>query len=250
MSISLKQALLFVPGNEKWVQHVLVGGLLLFFPTFAYIFPGLRRLIFIEPINYYALALFLMFSAVVFLAVTGYFFKAIHNRVVHDKEGLPGLKHFSYYVFVGFKAYLGGFIFSVPFLLFLLILFTFAPMGITKELIPFALTAGVVHIIYSFLYIMLALNFALNFKISSFWNFKKAYALISGNMSNFVILVFYCLVLAAAHTLITAILINAQILALLIPFVSFYVYLVYTDLFAQFILNKEKVLTNEKECLI
>lgn len=250
MSISLKQALLFVPGNEKWIQNVLLGGLVLFFPTFAYIFPGLRRLIFIEPLNYYALSLFLMFTAVVFLAVSGYFFKAIHNRVVHDKEGLPSWKYFSYYIFVGFKSYVGGFIFSIPFLIFLLVLLSFAPMGFTKELIPFILIAGVVHIIYSFLYTMVALNFSLNFKISSFWNFKKAYELINGNISNFVMLVINCLVLAFVHTLIFSLLINAQIFALLIPFISFYVYLVYTDLFAQFILNKGKVFSDEKECLV
>ena len=248
MGISLKQAFVFVPKNEEWIQKTFVGGLLLFFPAFFYIFPGIKRLIF-DPINYYLLALFIMFSAVVFLAVSGYFFKAIHNRVVHDKEGLPSWKYFSYYVFVGLKSYVGGFVFSIPFIAFTFCLFTFAPLTVSKELIPFVLVASIVHVIYSALYIMLALNFCVDFKISSFLNVKKAYSMISDNIINFVVLVAYCIVVSIVSLVINAILVNGQILSLLVPFFTFYIYLVYTDLFAQFMLSEPKDVRDENECV-
>lgn len=248
MDISLKQAFVFVPKDEQWIQKLLIGGLLLFFPLFSYVFPGVRRLLF-DPVNYYMLTLFLMFASVVFLAVSGYFFKTIHNRIVHDKETLPSWSHFTYYVFVGLKSYVGGFIFSIPFIAFFVCLFTFAPMTISREIIPFVLVGAVVHIIYSALYIMLALNFCTDFKISSFLNFKKAYSMISGNLVNFVILVAYCILVSIITALVNSILISGQILALLIPFVSFYIYLVYTDLFAQFVLSSGKEVANENECL-
>ena len=249
MGISLKQALFFVPKNEHWVSNVLIGGLLLFFPAFGYIFPGIRKLFF-EPVNYFIVALFVMLSAIVFLAVSGYFFKTVHNRVIHDKEGLPDWKYFTYYMYVGLKSYIGGFILSVPFILFFLILFIFAPFSFSKESIPFLLIAGIVYVVYSFLYTMFALCFVHDFKISSFWNIKRAYNLIDGNIVNFVVLVLYCMLVAFAHMFIMGILLNGQILALLIPFVSFYICLVYTDLFAQFIQSKEKVYSNEKECIV
>ena len=97
MGISIKQALLFVPNDKNWISKTLIGGLLLFFPIFAYIFPGIRRLIF-SPMNYYMLAIFLMFSLTVFVAICGYFYKAVHNRIVHEKESLPSWNNFSYYL--------------------------------------------------------------------------------------------------------------------------------------------------------
>ena len=57
MSISLKQAFCSVAQDAHWVSKVLIGSLLLFFPSFVYIFPGIRRLIF-DPMNYYLIALF------------------------------------------------------------------------------------------------------------------------------------------------------------------------------------------------
>lgn len=245
MSISLKQALVFVPKNDKWIQNILTGGLVLFFPTFAYFFPGIRRMIF-DPINYFLVALFIVFTVVVYLAVSGYFFKTVHNRVVHDKEGLPKWKYFSYYVYVGFKSCVGGFIFSIPFIFFLILMLAITPVSMTKAIIPYAIITGIVYLLYVFLYTMVALNFVTEFKISAFWNLKKAYELIHGNMTNYIMLVLYCLVVAAVHFILIGILANAQILALLIPFVSYYVYLMYTDLFAQFIQNKEKVCSNEE----
>lgn len=249
MGIDLKQALVFVPQDSQWVQKVFIGGLLLFFPTFVYVFPGIRRMIF-DPINYYLVALFFMFAITVFLAVSGYFFKAVHNRIVHDKERLPSWKHFTNYVYVGFKSYVGGLIFSAPFILLQLALFSFAPMSFSKEMIPFILTSGIIHIVYTSFYVMLALNFAKDFKVTSFLNIKKAYALIKENIVNYVILVLYCLLVGLLNLIVSSILAEAQIFALLLPFVNFYIYLVYTDLFAQFASTNKDVEYNEKECLI
>lgn len=97
---------------------------------------------------------------------------------------------------------------------------------------------------------MLALNFAQKFKISAFWDVKGAWYLIKGNMANFVLLVAHCLVIAIMHLLLAMILVNAQILSLLLPFISFYIFMVYADLFAQFALNKIEAKSEVKECKI
>ncbi|MBS4760372.1 MAG: DUF4013 domain-containing protein [Clostridium sp.] len=249
MGISLKQAFIFVPKDSDWLKKVFIGGLLLFFPTFIYVFPGIKKLLF-NPVNYYWITIFAILATTIFLAVSGYFFKAVHNRIVHSKEGLPEWKYFSYYVYVGLKSYVGGFLFSLPFLAVFLLLAVTAPMSPSAELIPFIIIGSVLHIIYTACYVMMALNFALDFKITSFFNVKKGYELIKGNLLNYIILVFYCLLLAMINTIVNAILVNGQIFSLFIPFVTFYVYLVYTDLFAQFVLNKTGLECHEQKCFI
>ena len=99
-------------------------------------------------------------------------------------------------------------------------------------------------------YILMAINFSLDFKITSFFNVEKAFEFIKGNVLNYVLLVFYCLLLAMINIVVNAILINGQIFSLFIPFVTFYVYLVYTDLFAQFALNKPEIECHEQKCFI
>lgn len=239
MSISLKQAFCSVAQDAHWVSKVLIGSLLLFFPSFVYIFPGIRRLLF-DPMNYYLIALFTLMALFINIAICGYFFKAVHNRIVHLKSKLPSWNYFTYYLCIGIKAYIGGFVFSLPFVLLSCITVYFAPKTLSVEIIPFIVFLLILHLIYVILYIMLALNFSMKFKISAFYNIKKAYKLIKDNLNGYVVLIFYCLLIAFFNTLTTLILVNAQIFALLIPFISFYVCLIYMDLFAQFALNCDK----------
>lgn len=236
MGISLKQAFAFVPTDRHWVSKVLIGGLLLFFPASVFVFPGLKRLI-IDPINYYFLTLYCLLVLTGCVAICGYFFKVVHNRIVHENGRLPSWKFFSYYIYIGIKSYLGGFLFSIPFLIVMSILLLFAPMSLSLNSLPFVLAACVLHVIYTAFYIMLALNFSLDFKVASFLNIKKAYSLIRHNLLNYVILVFDCLLVSVCSTILLLMLIHGQILALLLPFFSFYVCLIYADLFAQFEVN-------------
>jgi len=239
MSISLKQAFCSVTQDVHWVSKVLIGSLLLFFPSFVYIFPGIRRLLF-NPMNYYLIALFALMALFINIAICGYFFKAVHNRIVHLKSKLPSWNYFTYYLCIGVKAYIGGFVFSLPFLMVDFAIFYFMPKHISIELLPFLAFLLVFHIIYTILYIMLALNFSLKFKISAFFNIKKAYKLVKDNIKGYIVLIFYCLLIAFCNAVLIAILVNAQIFALLIPFMSFYICLIYMDLFAQFALNCDK----------
>ena len=249
MGISLKQAFCFVPQDSKWVSKVFIGGLLLFFPTFVYIFPGIRRMIF-DPMNYYMVALFIMLTLTLLLAISGYFFKAVHNRIVHQNGKLPSWKYFSYYIYIGVKSYIGGFIFSIPFLVMFLLLMAFAPLTASMQLVPFLIAVCILHVIYTAMYIMLALKFSMDFRISSFLNIKKAYDLIKDNILNYVIVVLYCLLVALCNFILSMLLIHGQIFALLLPFVTFYVYLVYTDLFAQFALNCDERCADESKCFV
>ena len=249
MSISLKQALFYVPQDKNWVNKIIIGSFLMFFPTFAYIFPGIRRMLF-DPINYYAIAVYLMFSLTILVAISGYFYKCVHNRIIHEKHKLPSWNKITYYLEIGAKSYIGGIIFSIPFIIFNIILWSFAPILNSTELVPFVAISAFIHVIYSFFYIMLALNFAQKFKVSAFWDIKGAWYLIKGNMANFVLLVAYCLTIALLHLVLSVILVNAQILSLLLPFLSFYIFMVYADLFAQFALNKIEAENKVKECKV
>ena len=174
------------------------------------------------------------------IAICGYFFKAVHNRIVHLKSKLPSWNYITYYLYIGTKAYIGSLIFSVPFLVVDLIVLYYAPKQLSPELLPFAIALIAIHFIYTILYIMLALNFSLKFKISAFCNIKKAYKLVKDNLKGYAILIFYCILIATGNAITVSILVNAQIFALLIPFISFYVCLIYMDLFAQFALNCDK----------
>lgn len=236
MSISLKQAICSVPQDSHWISKVLIGSLLLFFPSFVYIFPGIHRLMF-DPMNYYLISFFGLLAIFVNIAICGYFFKAVHNRIVHLKSKLPSWNYFTYYLYIGTKAYIGGIIFSLPFIAISGITIYFAPKSFSIELIPFIIFLAIVHIVYTAMYIMLALSFSMKFKIKAFFNIKKAYKFVKDNVTRYILLIFYCLLIAFCNFVFTAILVNAQIFSLLIPFISFYVCLIYMDLFAQFALN-------------
>lgn len=246
MSISLKQAICSVTQDSHWISKILIGSLLLFFPSFIYIFPGIRRLIF-DPMNYYLIALLGLLAVIVNIAICGYFFKAVHNRIVHLKSKLPSWNYFTYYLYIGIKAYIGGTIFSLPFIVTSAITIYFAPKTLSIELLPFVLFLLLLHIIYTAMYIMLALSFSMKFKIKAFLDVKKAYRFVKDNVKRYLLLIFYCLLIAFANIILTVILVNAQIFSLLIPFISFYVCLIYMDLFAQFALNcdQKKPLTEK-----
>lgn len=249
MGISLKQAFSFVPQDKKWINKIFIGGLLMFFPTFAYIFPGIKRLLF-DPINYYMVSLAAILVGVTSLAVCGYFFKTVHNRIVHFHGKLPSWKYFSYYIYIGLKAYIGAFVLAIPFFLVSGLLLLFAPFSLSIESIPFILTGCILHIIYAVFYIMLALNFAMDFRLKSFFDLRKAYELIKHNLNGYVLLVFDCLLVAVCNFILSLILINGQIFALLLPFVTFYIYIVYSDLFAQFALSVGEDKFDEGKCFI
>lgn len=249
MGISLKQAFVFVPQDRHWVSKVLIGGLLLFFPCFIYVFPGIRRLLF-NPINYYALTVFSILIFIGVLAICGYFFKVIHNRIVHENGRLPSWKFFNYYIYIGFKAFVGGLLLSLPFVLTNALICYFAPLSFSKEVLPFIICIALVHFVYTLFYVMLALNFSLDFKIASFLNIKKAFTLIKHNILNYLILVCECIFVFICYFILSMILFHGQILALLLPFFSFYMCLVFSDLFAQFEVNLKDSDFYTKRCFV
>ena len=195
MGISLKQAFIFVPQDKNWLPKVLIGGLLLFFPVFAFIFPGIYRILF-NPLNYYWVTLFALLTLTCMLAVSGYFFKTVHNRIVHERGKLPSWKFLTYFIHIGLKSFIGGLLFSIPFIVLFGMLAFISPMSPGQESMPYLIAAIVLNIIYTAFYIMLALNFSLDFKIHSFLNVKKAYSLIKHNILNYIILVCYCVLVS------------------------------------------------------
>lgn len=249
MGISLKQAFIFVPQDKNWVSKVLIGGLLLFFPVFAFIFPGIKRMIF-DPINYYMVTMYSLLVLVCLLAISGYFFKVLHNRIVHENGRMPSWKFIAYFIHIGFKSYVGGFIFSIPFLVVMGLLLFISPLTFNGVSAALLVVGAVLYVIYTAMYIMLALNFAIDFKISSFFNIKKAFALIQHNLINYVILVCECILVSLCMLILSVLLVNGQILGLLLPFVSFYICLVFADLFAQFALGMGNEIYKEANCYL
>ena len=247
MGLSLKQAFIFVPQDKNWLPKILIGGLLLFFPVFPFIFPGINRLLF-NPLNYYWITIFGLLALTCLLGVAGYFFKVVHNRIVHENGRLPSWKFFTYFVHIGIKSCIGGLIFSIPFIILFTLLAFISPLSMSDESVPYIAAGIVLHIIYTALYIMLALNFSLDFKIQSFLNVKKAYTLIKHNLINYILLVCYCVLVSLCMLILMILLVNGQILALILPFVSFYICLVYADLFAQFGVNTGKEIYKEANC--
>lgn len=232
MGFNLKQAFTYVWSDADFFTKWAIGSFLLVFPTFATCFPGLKRA-FQNPANYGWLLLFAVVSIIIYLAIKGYFYKAVHNNVVHDAEKLPDWHKFWIYMKNGFKAYLGMGIFLLP--------FAFIAFGLCYLLKPnfhdplvYAVSLVILILFFAF-YLPFSLNFATRLHIKAFFNYRRAFWLIKGKYKEFFALYGYCVVIGLGGFLISGLLSLHGLTSLLLPFLGFYVVMVFADLYAQFL---------------
>lgn len=234
MGINLKQAFTFAWDDSDFFTKWAIGSFLLVFPTLPEWFPGLKRM-FANPANAAALVIFLIIALLVYLAITGYFYKTVHNRIVHSEEKLPDWGKFWTYVKNGIKAYTGSFLFSIPYALILYSGCWFFKPDYTSA--SFLLLLVILFMIFSALYFIMSLNFAVKLRFWAFLTYPRAFRRIRGRVKDFLIFFAYCMVLALGALIVTSLLSLTGLTSLLIPFFIFYIYMVFADLYSQFLFN-------------
>lgn len=232
MGYDLKQAFTFVWSDADFFTKWVIGSFILVFPTLSEWFPGIKRM-FANPANWGWLGVFVLISLIAYLSIKGYFYKAVHNNVVHDAQRLPDWRDFWTYTKNGLKAYIGAFLFSLPYILVAAaVCFLIHP---DYKSVTFGVTAIILGLIFGFIYLAFSLNFATRLRVSAFFNYKRAFWLVKGRMKEFVILYIYGVSLCILSMVISALISLNALLSLLLPFFAFYVVMVCADLYAQFL---------------
>ena len=232
MGYNLKQAFTYVWSDADFFTKWAIGSFLLVFPTFASSFPGIKRA-FQNPANYGWLFVFAVVSVVIYLAVKGYFYKAVHNNVVHDAEKLPDWHKFWTYMHNGFKAYLGMAIFVLPYAILAFGACYWLNADFHNPLV-YAISL-LVMIVFFALYLPFSLNFATRLRVSAFFSYKRAFWLLKGKYKEFWALYGYCVAIGLGGFVLSGLLSLNGLTSLLLPFLVFYVVMVFADLYAQFL---------------
>ncbi len=232
VSINLKQAFTFAWDDSDFFSKWVIGSFILVFPTLPEWFPGIKRM-FANPANALFLAIFIILALIVYLAVTGYFYKTVHNRIVHAEEKLPDWKNFWEYVKNGIKAYCGSIIFALPYAAVFLAACYFLHPDFKSPV--FLLILVILYMIFFALYLVMSLNFAIKLRFWAFFTYRRAFKRIKGRIKEYLIFYAYCLALSIGALIITAVFSLSGLTTLLIPFFAFYIYMVFADLYSQFL---------------
>lgn len=232
MGINLKRAFTFAWDDSDFLSKWIIGSFILVFPTLPEWFPGLKRM-FANPANALFLGIFVILALIVYLAVTGYFYKTVHNRIVHSEEKLPSWQKFWDYVKNGTKAYTGSIIFAVPYAVAFYVVCYYIHPNFKSPTILLILI--LLYMIFFAIYLVMSLNFAIKLRFWAFFTYRRAFKRIKGRFKEYLIFYAYCIAISLAALLITAILSLHGLTTLLIPFFAFYIYLVFADLYSQFL---------------
>lgn len=187
---------------------------------------------------------FYLFTFLIGVFVSGFYYKYLHNLLVESDEILPCWKDSKFIFNTGLKAIAGGLVLMVPFVLlklfivFLQNLTNIAPHGITifatlfLVLCLFVGTATFILLYVPFIYLM-AVVFAFDLKFSSFFNFKKGMNLIKSHACSFYFLIFIYAIFTTLQALAFYLFKFDLIAMILFTLPSFYLSLVWFNLIAQ-----------------
>lgn len=232
MGYDLKQAFTYVWSDADFFTKWAIGSFLLVFPTFTEWFPGIKRA-FSNPANYGWVLIFCIISIIIYLAIKGYFYKAVHNNVVHDAERLPNWRKFGNYIKNGFKAYLGMAIWILPYALIFAGAAYFLRPDMYNPLVY--IIALLFAVLFFAFYLPFSLNFATRLRVRAFFSYKRAFWLLKGKYKEFMLLYVYCVAIGLAGLFVSLLLSLHGLTTLLLPFLCFYVVMVFADLYAQFL---------------
>lgn len=245
MGLNLETAFSFIKKDCEWKNKLLVGGLLMMIPVLLNSLTTLT----IKPNQNIDLSIIILililFVASIFLsvAVTGYYIKTAHSNIEKDNKELPAWNDLNGLMGLGFKYYVGYFLYSVPFTLigifFIAMFFAHASLNLPLAIFFAFLTVILFSIMALFSFLMIA-NFAKDLKVLSFVNYPLAADLLRNNWKNYLLLVVFNILISSIFGFITFILGITVIGIVFIPFVTFYMMLVSADLIAQFVKTKNQ----------
>lgn len=240
-SMNLKNAFTFLKEDTKWVKKLLIGGLLMVIPTVANTMIGLFK-----PNSHISLALILgmllmmLFSMIISVFACGYYMKAVKNRM--DEKELPQWGNFGELFVIGLKYLIGYFVYLLPFIvieIMLSIIYTAASQINTILPVLVGILMFIVALTMMFYSFAMEINFAKDFKISSFVRFPQAFKLLKNNMKNYFLLILFYIVIVVVFSILAVFLAWSKIEIVIMPFLTFYVLIVFAGLLGQFSRTKQ-----------
>ena len=253
MSIDLFKAFASVKEDKNWIKKILIGGLLMLAAALLDI--GSSYLL--EKSQYVWSLLLLVLVVVAGMYPLAFIFSTLHKQINSDSNAMSEWNEKNL-LLSGFKAAVANLLmgivyivlFGVVFCLFLvsaMILQTNALLGIIMMLLSIILS----FIWILLMYLLLPLSYACygkTLKITSIVNFKKIFAIFTQNQSKvwllFAWFILYSIIVPVAYV----ILVVSVVGILLIPFFTFYLWIVVMNLIAQFgrDVNIDKYFVREK----
>lgn len=255
MDLDFEKALTYIAKDPQWGNKLLAGAGLMLTSFAVFAVPALCLIIapgVIAAITFFAT---LLLSMLIWIVISGYICETASKKInTPDDEILPDWKDFGKLFSLGFKYFLGYFLYFLPLCLIGLLFFVFISLGFYSSYSGL-IGAGVFSFIFLtvfgaflvFLYVLtmaflplMMTSFFKDEKILSFVNFKNAFNLLKNNVSNYLILILLFIAITILAQLVCSFLIATVIGIILLPIVYMYVYYVIADICAQFALTAQK----------
>lgn len=254
MAMDLEKSFTFITEDSEWKKKLAIGGGLGLLSVLIILLPILLTTLFapLVTIKFWLLlsltTICIVISAVINLAIFGYFSITAHNRIHNKEKFLPEWSDFGALIAAGVKTVVGHVLCFLPFILcgaivFLLAVFPallfennllsgiFSIISLALSLVGFFVLYALIIIFYFLLFSV----FLKDLNVLSFLNFKAAYGLVKNNILNYVIFWLFVIIISLIVELVSIILILTIVGIFLLPWVFFYSYLVSAEIFAQFV---------------
>lgn len=251
MNLDFEKALTYIAKDPGWSNKLLAGGGLLL-ATFAVFFIPVFMLILTGSgvLGLTSFILCFVGSLLLCLALAGYMAQTANKRINYQNSILPDWSEFWHFITTGLKYFAGYFLYVLPLLIlsavFGMLLFAAlhgCPHCSLLNALAFlfltllgAFTLMVYLILVIFCPLMMS-NFFSDLKILSFIDYKNAFAMLKGNVGNYLVLLLLFIALAILAQIVCSLLMITIVGIIFIPIVYFYIYLVVAELCAQFVLS-------------
>ncbi len=249
--MDLKYILTYFVSDKNWIKKYLIGSLLIVPSVLCSIcnpsFNFMKHIIAINKLEY-NVALFLMlifFVVSIFASVIVGGYIAINNnlRIYKKEEGLAEWKDIKSILKVSFKMIAAWLIYmliltviySVIIFLSSIIISFFVKDNLLDILpIAIAVTSLILLVFCCLMFLTVLISFSTDLRFSSFFNFKLMYNVIKNNKKSYLI---YVLAATSGYLLLTGfnyfVFSKCVYVSILIPFLTFYISIVVSELLAR-----------------
>ena len=242
--MNLEQSFTYPFKNKKWYINILIGSLIclpLAFANYIITIADKKLIVFYA----FLFCIYIICQLVTSIFIDGYLCVNANYRIITgDKNPIKWNEHIDNIIFSGFKALCGTLIYKIPICIFGMLAFLAYVPKLYENLIKpqFHFPPDIFLTICTLLFfvdIILLPAFITNLKFKSFFNFKLIKNIIKNNTIGFILIVIMFLVIALIYKSIQTILAIPNFLFILInAFLLFYITLIKSDLFTQFIKEK------------
>jgi membrane protein len=250
VNFEIEKAFCFIKNDSDWLKKLLIGAginlgafLSMLICVFAVLFTRAFNvggfLIAVLPC-----ALFLVAA----LGVYGFTLQYGQDRIRNENAPLPEWKDFSSFLFTGFKACLGAWLYFIP-------VFALAGLSFIVQVSAkvhggadsYTIASLVVNSLYNLFYLIFLVfyfvfnaSFLKDFNVFSFINIAKAYRMLKGCWKQYFTALLLILAVGVVLNIASIILVLTIIGVILIPFVFLYFQIVMMDITAQFVRIEEE----------